>query len=81
MLCRRCADLEKRRLLIRSRAVGPAAGDSPWDEVLCAGCGAVLPAEETTERLLHKLTQLSQFGLGGADSMPLLASAHASKDG
>jgi hypothetical protein len=81
MLCRRCADLEKRRILVRSRAAGPAAGDSPWDEVLCGGCGAVLPAEETTEHLLHKLTQLAQFGLAAGGSPPLLASLHATKDG
>jgi len=81
MLCRRCVDLEKRRMLVRSRAVGPSAGDSAWDDVLCASCGAVLPTEETTEQLLHKLSQLAQFGLAGAGSPPLLASPPASKDG
>jgi hypothetical protein len=41
----------------------------------------VLPAEETTEQLLHKLSQLAQFGLAGGGSPPLLDSPYASKDG
>jgi len=56
------------------------AEDSPWRSVLCARCGAVLPPEEMTERLMRKLSQLAQFGLGG-DTLPLLRSAPpSSKD-
>ena len=31
--------------------------------MLCTTCGTVLPLEDTTERLLGKLSQLGRFGL------------------
>jgi hypothetical protein len=56
------------------------AEDSPWRSVLCARCGAVLPPEEMTQRLVRKLSQLARFGLGD-DTLPLLRSAPpSSKD-
>ncbi len=40
-------------------------------DLICDRCGAVLPAELTTERLLGKLSQLARFGLAGVPK-PLL---------
>jgi len=40
-------------------------------DLICTRCGAVLPTELVTERLLGKLTQLGQFGLSAA-GRPLL---------
>ncbi len=75
MLCRRCERRACSKQLLRfwtsPRAVW---GTLPLDDVICARCGAVLPAELTTERFLRKLSDLSQFGLGAAER-PLLAPA------
>jgi hypothetical protein len=72
MLCKRCANLvQARRTLVRAWWARAAAHDSDGDDVRCAGCGTVLPLEDTSERLLHKLSQLAQFGLAGA-AAPLL---------
>jgi hypothetical protein len=42
--------------------------------LLCQHCGAVLPAVDGVDTMLHKLSQLAQFGLG-AGSAPLLTRA------
>jgi len=80
MLCRRCDGVVQARGTMRVWLSRAPAEDSPWRSVLCARCGAVLPPEEMTERLMRKLSQLAQFGLGG-DTLPLLRSAPpSSKD-
>ena len=43
-------------------------------DLLCARCGALLPAELVTERLLGKLSELGRFGLAGSPK-PLLERA------
>ena len=40
-------------------------------DLICTRCGAVLPTELVTERLLGKLSQLGRFGLAAAER-PLL---------
>jgi len=49
-------------------------GASRLSDLICARCGAVLPAELVTERLLDKLSQLGQVGLAAA-APPLLEPA------
>lgn len=64
MLCERCAGL------VQPEA-GPRAESSPgavWGVerlrgLLCVACGALLGAEDVAQRLLHKHSQLAQFGL------------------
>jgi len=55
------------------RAASPPVPHPGLNVQLCSDCGAVLPAEDGTRRLLHMLSQLSRFGLGG-ESPPLLES-------
>jgi hypothetical protein len=74
MLCRRCERVVQAHGTMRLWVSRAPAEDSPWRSVLCARCGAVLPPEEMTERLVRKLSQLARFGLGG-DTTPLLRSA------
>jgi hypothetical protein len=49
-------------------------GASPPGDPICARSGSMLHAEMVTERLLSKISQLSQFGLAPADR-PLLKPA------
>lgn len=64
MLCRRCVDLVRRGggYLARQPS-GFAAAGGALEAVLCAGCGTVLPLDDSTEQLLRKLSQLAGFGL------------------
>ncbi len=80
MLCRRCANVVRKRGMF-IQAVPPSAVPRVpgWEHVFCARCGAVLPAENLTERLLEKLSQLAQFGLVGAGAPLLKASDSAAK--
>ncbi len=75
MLCPRC---ERHLWTARLRRLwtSPAAvwGASRLSDLICARCGAVLPAELVTERLLDKLSQLGQVGLAAA-APPLLEPA------
>ena len=41
--------------------------------LFCEGCGVLLPATDSMDGMLRKLTQLARFGLD-AESAPLLAS-------
>jgi hypothetical protein len=67
MLCRRCANLPRRGPAYPVRWPSTSAPqERAWDNVLCAICGTVLPVEDTTERLLGKLSQLARFGLASA---------------
>lgn len=58
MLCSRCEEAldSVRRARIAARGESLAVP-------LCAECGALVSPEDTTERLLIKLTQLGRFGL------------------
>jgi len=81
MLCRRCAPLALTRgAALRAWLSRAATEDSPWDSVMCVGCGRVLPPEEMTARLVHKLSQLAQFGLAGGMATLLRVSPQVSKD-
>ena len=39
--------------------------------LLCGECGSVLPPDNPTDRMLHKLAQLARFGLS-SEGGPLL---------
>src|SRR5437660_4299613 len=72
MLCRRC---ERRAWSARMLRFW-SSPQSVWSaarlrDLICTRCGAVLPAELVTERLLGKLSQLGRFGLNAA-GRPLL---------
>ncbi len=72
MLCQKC----EREVALGERGrrpTPPSAKHPDLNAQLCAGCGALLPAEDGTRRMLEKLSQLSRFGLGG-ESPPLLES-------
>ena len=81
MLCRRCAQLALTGgAALRAWVLRAAMDDSRSDGVLCAGCGAMLPPDELTERLVVKLSQLAQFGLGGGMAPLLRVSSQTSED-
>ncbi len=64
MLCRRCANLPRQGPAYPARWPSRyALQERAWDNVLYGTCGTVLPVEDTTERLLGKLSQLARFGL------------------
>ena len=72
MLCRRC---ERRSWSARMLRFW-SSPESVWSasrlrDLICTRCGAVLPTELVTERLLGKLTQMGRFGLSAAER-PLL---------
>src|SRR3989442_12905474 len=67
MLCRRCeCRLWSPRLMKFWTPSRRVWGARRLCDLLCARCGAVLPAELVTERLLGKLSQLGRFGLAGS---------------
>ncbi|HWP38054.1 MAG TPA: hypothetical protein VNL18_10925 [Gemmatimonadales bacterium] len=72
MLCKACEVLqeERRRAGVRDAVTAGAQSDQ-LGVLLCERCGAVLPAVDSADTLLHKLSQLAQFGIG-AGSGPLL---------
>lgn len=75
MLCMRCECRPWSPRLVRFAV--PASrvwGLHRLGELVCERCGAVLPAELVTERLLGKLLQLDRFGLAGG-AKPLLGRA------
>ena len=75
MLCRRCeCRLWSPRLMKFWTPSRRVWGARRLGDLLCARCGAVLPAELVTERLLGKLSQLGRFGLAGSPK-PLLERA------
>jgi hypothetical protein len=68
MLCLRCEALSDRAAGVRtSRAqAGNHWGGTETERLsrmLCRQCGAVLPVQDPSERLLDKLSQLARFGL------------------
>jgi hypothetical protein len=72
MLCRRC-DRRLRRTTLPLFWTSPARvwGASRLGDLICVRCGAVLPADLITERLLRTLSRLGRLGLAAADP-PLL---------
>ena len=72
MLCRRC----ERRAWSARMARFWSSPQTVWSasrlrDLICTRCGAVLPTELVTERLLEKLSQMGRFGLSAAEQ-PLL---------
>ena len=71
MLCPRC----HHRTASGAGALRPSPRIVVWAErlssLVCDRCGAVLPQEDATDRLLGKLSQLARFGLA-AEASPLL---------
>src|SRR2546422_3381070 len=72
MLCRRCERRAWSARMLRFWS-SPQSVWSPsrLSDLICTRCGAVLPTELVTERLLSKLTQMGRFGLSAA-GRPLL---------
>jgi|SRR3990170_3275866 len=75
VLCNSCQLLqdERRRAGLREPVPSAPATDQVG-MLLCHRCRAVLPAVDGVDTMLHKLSQLAQFGLG-AGSGPLLTRA------
>lgn len=70
MLCRRCS------ALVSQAGDGFLVGvRNRLRDLTCERCGVVLPASDTTESLLEKLSQLASFGLT-AEGRPLLEPSH-----
>jgi hypothetical protein len=71
VICKRCKELvpTKRRQGDREPA---RAGNPAVRGLLCERCGCVLPEEHVDDRMLRRLTQMAQFGIG-AESGPLLS--------
>ena len=78
MLCRQC---ESKRAINRRRTGAEVGADgalgSELRGFLCDACRAVLPASQTDEFLLRRLTQFARFGIG-AESAPLLTNTQPS---
>jgi len=76
MLCRRCEAIVSPTDLPAARSGRPTVfGPNRLRALLCERCGVVLPAVDSTESLLEKLSQLALFGLT-AEGRPLLESSH-----
>src|SRR2546426_12209954 len=81
MLCRRCERrLWSPRLMNLWTVSRGVWGARRLGDLLCARCGALLPAELVTERLLGKLSELGRFGLAGSPK-PLLERAEEDREG
>lgn len=72
MICERCraTPWEDRRFL-RGVTRPRFRGIDRLNSLLCHVCGALLPEQDPTDLMLHKLAQLARFGLASED-MPLL---------
>jgi len=72
VVCRHCESkpvMGRRRSSAEPEPVeGPGTGVRDY---LCEVCGSVLPASESDEFLLRRLSQFARFGIG-AESAPLL---------
>ena len=72
MLCRRCERrLWSPKVLRFWSSPRSVWGTEQLGDLICLRCGAVLPTELVTERLLGGLSRLARFGLG-AGGRPLL---------
>ncbi len=74
MICVRCraTPWEDRRFL-RGVSRPRFRGAERLNSLLCHVCGALLPEDDPTDLMLHKLAQLARFGLT-SEGMPLLES-------
>jgi hypothetical protein len=70
MLCDSCRN--EARPAGNAGLAGLPGGDRLGD-ILCEGCGELLPARDATDRFLRRLTQLASFGLAGGGG-PILKS-------
>jgi hypothetical protein len=71
MLCLKCATRSPSPRTRHTLGSPSAAGVSRLRNLVCCGCGSVLPLTDSTDGLLSKLVQLDGFGLG-AFAAPLL---------
>jgi len=71
VLCKSCEVVQQERRRAGLRESAGIVQSNHIDLLLCHRCGAVLPAVDGVDSMLHKLSQLAQFGLG-AGSGPLL---------
>jgi hypothetical protein len=80
MFCERCerssATTERPRM---TRSKVRVWSQQSLADLLCAACGAILPAEGFAERLLRKHLQLARFGLVSAAG-PLLEATKGDVD-
>ena len=72
MLCVKCDSILAGSSLGADPRIRWTDLSGPLSALLCARCGAVLPALDPAHAMLAKLSQLSRFGLG-ADDRPILA--------
>ena len=72
MLCRRCEHRAWSPRMMRFWSSPQTVWSaSRLTDLICTRCGAVLPTDLVTERLLGKLSQMGRFGLSAAEQ-PLL---------
>ena len=62
MFCETCRN-ETRST--RPGGPGPLPGVDRLAEILCEGCGELLPPSDSTDLFLKRLTRLAAFGLAG----------------
>lgn len=76
MICERCraTPWEDRRFQ-RGVSTPRLRGADRLSSLLCHVCGALLPEQDPTDLMLHKLAQLARFGLSSEDT-PLLEPGH-----
>ena len=71
MLCPRCHHRTAVETVARRPSWRIVLSAERLSPLVCDRCGAVLPQEDATDRLLGKLSQLARFGLA-AEASPLL---------
>jgi hypothetical protein len=74
MLCTHCIDAIRQKQAQRDAAAEPpkALGEDRLRALLCARCGALLPARDATDTFLDTLSALARFGLT-SEARPVLA--------
>jgi hypothetical protein len=73
MLCSNCRDLPNEVVLERAHRARSLPGWERLRDVLCDGCGTLVPHGDQTDRLLRRLSHLARFGLA-AGASPILRS-------
>ena len=72
-----CADCQSTGREAGRRATRRDRSSEPLRRLSCASCGRLLPAPDSTDRLLRTLMGLSRFGLT-AEARPILARVRVS---
>lgn len=62
MLCETCRNELKKEAPAGGE---PLPGSDRLVEILCVGCGELLPPHDSTDLFLKRLAQLAAFGLAG----------------